>query len=128
MNSIFTFLSILLLALVCTKNMMQAKSDEKPSEKKSDKSVVETILDSNKIYQQIQKTYKKYTPEIKKIFLKHIGPVTKQAFENDRAMRLLFDKSYDFMPLPFRLAIDRADYINFCIKNKQKIVKLIPEK
>ena len=85
------------------------------------------MIDSLKIYENVEKVYRKVMPEIKKVIVKHVGPVTKKVFNDDRAMRIVFNSSYEIMPLPVRMIVSKSDFTNLCMKNKKHLVDIIPD-
>ena len=71
---------------------------------------------------------KKYLPEIKKILKEQVGPVAKETLSNDILMRLIFDKTYDFLPFPVKFVLNKETFTQFGIKNRYLLIEQLPDK
>jgi hypothetical protein len=67
----------------------------------------------------------KQIPTIRKLLLEKVGPGALKALKSDSAWALALGSIYEFLPTAVRLVIRRETFVDFGLKNKEK---LLPEK
>ncbi len=63
-----------------------------------------------------------------KIINEKITPKTRNFLENEELCKNIFEQFYDILPKSVKLLIKKEIFIDYCVKNKKKVIDLIDSK
>jgi hypothetical protein len=69
-----------------------------------------------------QEKIREHWPRIQKLFEEKVGPAALAAAKNEESMRSLFETVYRRLPFRVRMVIKEETFVQFCLKNKDRLV------
>ena len=63
-----------------------------------------------------------------KIINEKITPKTRNFLENEELCKNIFEQFYEILPKSVKLLIKKEIFIDYCVKNKKKVIDLIDSK
>ena len=73
------------------------------------------------INQQIEKAFEEQWPKIQKVFDEKVKATALNAAKDDETMKHILTLVYEQLPFPFRIAIKKDVFINFCLKHRDRL-------
>ena len=69
-----------------------------------------------------QEKIREYWPRIQQLIEKKVGPAALAAAKNDESMRSLFETVYRRLPFRIRMVVKEETFVQFCLKNRDRLV------
>jgi hypothetical protein len=68
----------------------------------------------------------KHIPLIKNLLVEKIGPAALATLRSETALMAAVGGLYEFLPTAVRLVINRDVFVNFCVRNLDRILPEVP--
>jgi hypothetical protein len=67
----------------------------------------------------------KKEPEIKAIIKEKAGTALKSLASNEPLLKTIFEKIHELLPAPLKLVVSTDTFVNYCISNKDEVLKVL---
>lgn len=81
-------------------------------------------MENSDVSQFVIQTLESNLPLIKKYAMEKIGPMGKEIIKNESQMKQIFRTIYNLLPFPVRMAVSETEFLNFCLKNRYRLLDI----